>query len=178
MTAPIVFNDPVTYDLWRERARALCDLEGNVRFAVGDALLEAFAAFPERTTADMADDLGIASATAYERASMSATYNLEERAHWESKGLSYSLLRVARKLAEKVLINDFLNRAIAYAWTVRVAERELKMQLGETIHETPFFTGEVVFRKINGRVVIEGLEASDVKEGIKYKVTISNQNRV
>ena len=179
MTAPaLIHNDPLLYDLWRERTRALCDLEGNVRWAIGDALLEAFAAFPKRLTADMADDLGIAPATAYERASMSATYSLEERAHWEGKGLSYSLLRVARKLTDKDLINDFLNRAVAYVWTVRIAERELKAQLGETIQITPFFTGEVVFRKINGRIVIEGLEASDVREGIKYKVTISNQSRV
>jgi hypothetical protein len=99
MTAPaLIRNDPVLYDLWRERTRALCDLEGNVRFAIGDSLLEAFAAFPERLTADMADDLGIAPATAYERASMSAFFDVSARAEYEALGLSYSMLREARKM--------------------------------------------------------------------------------
>lgn len=173
MTAPaLIHNDPTIYDLWRQRARALCDLEGNVRFAVGDALLEAFAAFPERLTADMADDLGIAPATAYERAAMSSFYDHSARAEFEALGLSYSLLREARKMGHIDAARALLYEALAGAWSVRDMIREVKARKSEYVDTGRIFEGELTFRVVNGVVHVDGLEGIKMKQNHRYKVTI------
>ena len=172
MTAPIVFNDPTLYHLWRERARALCDLEGNVRFSIGDALLEAFAAFPERLTADMADDLGIAPATAYERASMSAFYDHYARAEFEALGLSYSLLREAKRLGTLGAARAFLMECLANAWSVRDAMREIKARQEGRADVNERLSCLLTFSVERGRVLVDGLEGVKIEAGVQYEAIL------
>ena len=173
MTAPaLIHNDPLLYDLWRERTRALCDLEGNVRWAVGDALLEAFAAFPKRLTADMADDLGIAPATAYERAAMSSFYDHSARAEFEALGLSYSMLREARKMGHIDAARALLQEALAGAWSVRDMIREVKARKSEYVDTGERVHCVLTFSMRGGHVLCEGLEGLKIEVGVMYEATL------
>jgi hypothetical protein len=135
-------------------------------------LLEAFAAFPERLTADMADDLGIAPATAYERASIAAFYDHSARAEFETLKLSYSMLREARKMGHIDAARALLYEALAGAWSVRDMIREVKARKSEYVDTGEHVRCLLTFSMQGGRVMCEGLEGLKIEAGVMYEATL------
>lgn len=172
MTAPALINDPVTYATWLDDTQAAVLLEGETKFLVGDRLIQGEALFPDVPLVDKANALKMALRTSQERILMSAYYDAHVRAEWMGKGLTYCVLREARKAGPYDEIVPLLQRAVDEAMSVLDvidAVREVRAQppLPDVI------TGTLSFKRENGRWIVDGGDLAGVEEGVLYQVRLT-----
>lgn len=173
MTAHALINDPVTYAAWLDDTQAAVMLEGETKFLVGDRLIQGEALFPDVPLIDKANALKMALRTSQERILMSAQYTRPERLHWQSQGLSYSILREARRVSEdRTEIADLLHECVVRAYTVMDVQRVVR-EIREQAPAPTVIIGTLSFKRENGRWIVAGGDLAGVEEGVLYQVRLT-----
>lgn len=131
------------------------------QYLAGDTILRILDAFPDKTMEEISDDANMSISSCYDFAAVCRFYPVDVREHYTRLELTFSHLRLAKRLKTLAKAQDFLDRCALMNWSVRYAAVELAKLLGDPVEPPPIQTLAVTLAYERGRWVIEGLEGLD-----------------
>jgi hypothetical protein len=177
MTAPAAItptqDDAADYAQWIDTLQDILRVKEGATWLLGDELARHAPRYRERTMETIADDVGIAASTAYSYRNLSAFFPDDIRRKFESEGLFYSHFKQAYRLGTPKAAYAFLEECVLNRYTVYGAMMAVNARGGTVPHQRSTVRAECQFKRdSSGRVYIEGLEGSQVQEGVMYDVTV------
>lgn len=143
--APVQRDEAYEYAMLLKELRAALNIKESSQWLTGDMLIEHKTVYAEHTIENIADEIGCAATSLYDYRGMAEFYPAETRAHYKSKGLYYSHLRLARRLKTLDEACLFLDECDLNKWTVFGAEQELRTRKGiDTAAPLPRLTPDII----------------------------------
>ena len=138
-------DEAVDYAAFLDDLRDAFNIKDDTQWLIGDQLNARKTVYAEHTIENIADDIGCAATSLYDYRGMAEFYPVETRAHYKSKGLYYSHLRVARRLKTLDEACRFLDECDLNKWSVFGAEQELRARKGiDTAAPLPRLTPDII----------------------------------
>lgn len=169
MTAPAAL-DAADYAASISTLRdALLIIDG-AQYLAGDQINRILDAFPDITMETIADDANMSVSCVYDWSAVSRFYCVELREHYTRLELTFSHLRLAKRLKTMDKACAFLDECVLMKWSVRYAAIELAKRLNQPIDPPPMLSIPVTLTYERGRWIVDG--CADLDTSVLYRATI------
>jgi hypothetical protein len=124
------------------------------RWLIGEYVRQLKTYYKQKTIEQFSDEVGIDPKRAYEYASMSSFYPLNDRAELSDLDLTYSHYREARRLGDLDQAKAFLSEIALNHWTIQQTRERLKIMLYQGVKVAPGYDSPAPITDATGAPIV------------------------